>query len=288
MRSLILRAFIGLSLFLQSGLAIAGTSLEGDKQKTLGAPFDWQNGLTSAADSIKVNVDWFYRLLTALIIVITLFVLALLAIVILRFRRNANPTPSRRSHNVPLEILWTLIPLIIVLAMLFPSLKLMYYMDKAKHPEMTVKVTGHQWYWGYEYPDLGIDEYPSNLIPKDKLAQGQLRLLSVDEPLVIPVDTEIQFLVTGADVIHSWMVPSFGINRSGIPGRTNESWAKVTHEGVFYGQCSKICGINHGYMPIEVHVISKDAFKQWAAIAKASGTDKANAAILGTKTASAN
>ena len=287
MRSLVLRAFIGLSLFLDSAAAFAGTDPQGDAQKVLGAPFAWQWGLTSAADNIKAHVDWFNRILTAVIIFITLFVFALLLIVIVRFRARVHPVATRRSHNVPLEILWTLIPLIIVLAMLFPSLKLMYYMDKAKHPEMTVKVTGHQWYWGYEYPDQGIDEYASNLIPADKIGKGQLRLLSVDEPLVIPVDTDIQFLITGADVIHSWMVPSFGINRSGIPGRTNESWARATHIGVFYGQCSKICGINHGYMPIEVHVVSKDAFKQWATIAKASGTDKANEAILATKTASA-
>ena len=286
MRSLALRVFIGLSLFFDSAAAFAH-SPEGEAQKVFGAPFAWQWGLTSAADNIKSHVDWFNRVLQALIIFITLFVFALLAIVAVRFRARRHPTPSKRSHNVPLEILWTLIPLVIVLAMLFPSLKLMYYMDKAKHPEMTVKVTGHQWYWGYEYPGFGIDEYPSNLIPADKLQKGQLRLLSVDEPLVIPVNTDIQFLITGADVIHSWMVPSFGINRSGIPGRTNESWARATHIGVFYGQCSKICGINHGYMPIEVHVVSKNDFKQWAAIAKTQGTDKANAAILVTKTASA-
>ncbi len=285
MRSLVLRAFIGLSFFLSSGVAFAGSSPQGDAQKTVGAPYDWQWGLTSGADTIKVHVDWFHRLLEVVIVLITLFVFALLAIVIVRFRASVHPVPSKRSHNVPLEIMWTLAPLAIVVSLLFPSLKLMYYMDKAKHPELTVKITGHQWYWGYEYPDQGIDEYPSNWVKDKDLKPGQLRLLTVDEPLVLPVDTEVQFLVTGSDVIHSWLVPSFGVNRAAVPGRTNESWAKITHEGVFYGQCSKICGINHGYMPIMVHVISKDAFKQWAAIAKASGTDKANAAVLGTKTA---
>ena len=280
------------SLVLFSGAALAGSSPQGDAQKTLGAPYVGQLGLPSAVDSIKIHVDWFHRALEVLITFITLFVFVLLVIVMVRFRASKNPVPSKRSHNGPLEMIWTIIPAIIVLVMLIPSWTLMFYMDKAKNPEMTVKVTGHQWYWGYEFPqqkvagnDIAIDEYPSNMIPQDKIKPGQLRLLSVDTPLVIPVDTEIQFLITGADVIHSWYIPSFGINRSAMPGRTNESWAKVTHEGVFYGQCSKICGLNHGYMPIEVHVVSKDKFQQWAAIAKASGVDKANAAILGTKTA---
>ena len=286
MRSAILRALAGLSVFAMGLPAFAGTSAQGDAQKTLGAPYVDQLSLPSAASTIKIDLDRFHNLLEVLIVAITAFVFVLLGIVIVRFRRSANPVASRRTHNTPLEIIWTIIPVMIVAALLFPSTKLMYFMDKAKNPELTVKVTGHQWYWGYEYPDLGIDEYASNIIPDNKIGKGQIRLLSVDDPLVIPVDTEVQFLITGSDVIHSWYVPSFAINRSAMPGRTNEAWAKATHEGVFYGQCTKICGVNHGYMPIEVHVVSKDTFKAWAAAAKAGGVEKANAAFLGLRTAS--
>jgi cytochrome c oxidase subunit 2 len=292
MRSLLLKAFFGLALLFPARLAFAGSSPEG------------QFGLPSAASTIKVDVDRFHNILEVVMAFITVFVFVLLAIVIVRFRARANPVASSRTHNTPLEIIWTVIPVLILLVLAVPSTKLLYYMDKAKNPELTVKVTGHQWYWGYEFPDqtikfgdpgqqIAIDEYPSNILKNKKgdfatdadLKPGQLRLLSVDDPLVIPVDTEVQFLITGSDVIHSWYVPSLGINKSAMPGRTNESWARATREGVFYGQCTKICGINHGYMPIEVHVISKQAFAQWAAIAKSDGVEKANAAVLGLKTA---
>jgi cytochrome c oxidase subunit 2 len=298
MRSLLSKAFFCLALLLPASVAFAGTSPEGDAQKTLGAPYDGQLGLASAASTIKVQIDKFHNILEVLMFAITVFVFALLAIVIVRFRAKVNPVASTRTHNTPLEVLWTIIPVFILLVLAFPSTKLLYYIDKAKNPEMTVKVTGHQWYWGYEFPDqkikfspepgqeIAIDEYPSNIVADKDLKAGQIRLLSVDQPLVLPVDTEIQFLISGSDVIHSWYVPSLGINRSAVPGRTNESWARATHEGVFYGQCTKICGVNHGYMPIEVHVVSKAVFSQWAAIAKSDGVEKANAAILGTKTAS--
>jgi cytochrome c oxidase subunit 2 len=225
--------------------------------------------------------------LEIVIAAITAFVFVLLAIVIVRFRKKVHPVASKRTHNAPLEVLWTIVPVLILAALWWPSVKLTYYMDKAKNPEMTIKVTGHQWYWGYEYPDAGIDEYPSNMIPPAKIdkAKGQIRLLSVDQPLVIPVDTEIQYLITGSDVIHSWYIPSFGINKSAMPGRTNESWARALREGVFYGQCSKICGVNHGQMPIEVRVVSKEKFKEWAAMAKTDGVDKANKAVLGLQAA---
>ena len=184
MRSAFPRALAGLAFLASAGAAFAGTP-EGDAQKTIGAPYADQLSLPSAASTIKVDVDRFHNLLEVLIIAITAFVFALLLIVIVRFRRSVNPVPSKRTHNTPLEIVWTIVPVMIVLALLFPSTKLMYFMDKAKNPELTVKVTGHQWYWGYEYPDLGIDEYASNGIPENKIGKGQIRLLSVDDPLVI-------------------------------------------------------------------------------------------------------
>ena len=304
MRSLLLKAW--LTLAMAAGTATTVLAADGDAaaQKTIGAAYAGQLGLPVPASTIKEDVNKFHDLLEIVIFAITAFVFLLLAIVIVRFRRKANPVASTRTHNTPLEVLWTIIPVLILVVLAFPSTKLLYYMDKAKNPELTVKITGHQWYWGYEFPDqkvkfspdteVAIDEWPSNILRNKKgdvatnadLKPGQLRLLSVDQPLVVPVDTEIQFLVTGADVIHSWYVPSIGINRAAVPGRTNEAWAKITQEGVFYGQCSKICGLNHGYMPIEIRAVSKEKFLAWAAAAKTDGVDKANASVLGLNTAS--
>ena len=302
MRYVHLRLFVALSLLIAgmvswSGIAHADSTGNQEAQRTFGAPYPKQWDLTTAADSEKVQLDQFHGRLEILITVISAVVLFLLIAVVVRFNRRANPVPSKRTHNLPLEVLWTGIPLLIVLVILFApggSLSLLYYMDKAKNPELSVKITGHQWYWGYELPEqkfageqIALDEYPSNIIPAEKIdkAKGQLRLLSVDEPLVLPVDTTVQFLVTGSDVIHAWYMPSFGVNRLAVPGRINEAWAKFNQEGVYFGQCNKICGVNHGYMPIEVHVVSREKFGQWVALAKASGVDKANAAIIGTKTA---
>jgi cytochrome c oxidase subunit 2 len=276
-----------LALTASPAFALPPSETVKDNGQVIGAPGDWQLNLSEAESTIKVDVNKFHDLLLVVITVITLFVFFLLAYVCIKFRARPDRIASTRSHHGPLEVIWTVIPVLILLALVFPSMKLLYFMDKSKHPELTVKIAGHQWYWGYEYPELGIDEYASNIIPEDKLQKGQTRLLSVDEPLVVPIDTDVQFLVTGTDVIHSWYVPSIGVNRAAVPGRTNEAWSRFIHEGVFYGQCSKICGLNHGYMPIEVRVVSKDKFKAWADMAKASGVDKANVAILGLTTADA-
>jgi len=177
------------------------------------------------------------------------------------------------------------VPVLILAVIAVPSFKLLYYMDRAEKPEMTVKITGHQWYWNYEMPDQKVEEYSSNLIPDDKLTKDQIRLLSVDYPLVVPVDTTIQLLFNGADVIHSWLVGDLGVQKSAFPGRTNESWMKIDKEGTYYGQCTQICGDRHGYMPIEVHAISKEKFAQWTdLVLHSTAKDKmrdANEKILG-------
>jgi cytochrome c oxidase subunit 2 len=180
-----------------------------------------------------------------------------------RYRRAANPNASRTTHNTVIEVLWTAIPVIILVIIALPSFKLMYFMDRAEKPEMTVKVTGHQWYWSYELPDQKIDDYISTIVPDDKIAGDRIRLLSVDFPLVVPVDTTIQILTIGADVIHSWLVGDLGVQKSAMPGRTNELWMRVDKEGTYYGQCTQICGDRHGYMPIEVRAVSKAKFAQW-------------------------
>jgi cytochrome c oxidase subunit 2 len=185
-----------------------------------------------------------------------------------RFNQQRNPVPSRTSHNTVIEMLWTVVPVLILIIIAIPSFKLMYYMDRVPNPEMTIKVTGHQWYWSYEYPDQGGLTFDSNIIPEDQLKPGQKRLLDVDNPLVVPADTIIRVQITGTDVIHSWFVPSFGVQEYAIVGRLNESWMKIERPGTYYGQCNQICGVNHAFMPIKVEALSKDAFQHWLGDAK--------------------
>jgi cytochrome c oxidase subunit 2 len=250
-----------------------------------GAPVPGQLDLPKGATVIERQLYDFHQLLLIIITAITLFVFFLLAYVAIRYRRGANPVPSRTTHNFTIELIWTVVPVLILAFIAFPSFKLLYFMDRAEKPEMTVKITGHQWYWNYEMPDQKVEDYSSNLIPDDKISGNQIRLLSVDYPLVVPVDTTIQILFNGADVIHSWLVGDLGVQKSAFPGRTNESWMRVDKEGTYYGQCTQICGDRHGYMPIEVHVISKEKFAQWTdLVLHSTAKDKmrdANEKILG-------
>jgi cytochrome c oxidase subunit II len=231
-------------------------------------PKPWQLGFQPPATPVKDRLSAFHDELLIIITLITIFVLGLLVYVMWRFNQQRNPVPSRTSHNTVIEMLWTVVPVLILVIIAIPSFKLMYYMDRVPNPEMTIKVTGHQWYWSYEYPDHGGLAFDSNLIPEDQLKPGQKRLLDVDNPLVVPEDTIIRVLVTGTDVIHSWFVPSFGVQEYAIVGRLNESWMKIEHAGTYYGQCNQICGVNHAFMPIKVEAISKDAFQHWLVDAK--------------------
>ena len=231
-------------------------------------PKPWQLGFQPPATPVKDRLSAFHDELLIIITLITVFVLGLLVYVIWRFNHQRNPVPSRTSHNTVIEMLWTVVPVLILIIIAIPSFKLMYYMDRVPNPEMTIKVTGHQWYWSYEYPDQGGLTFDSNIIPDDQLKPGQRRLLDVDNPLVVPADTIIRVLITGTDVIHSWFVPSFGVQEYAIVGRINESWMKIEHAGTYYGQCNQICGVNHAFMPIKVEAISKDAFQHWLVDAK--------------------
>jgi cytochrome c oxidase subunit 2 len=241
---------------------------------------DWQLGFQPAASVVRERIDFLHNvILLPIITVISLFVLGLLLWVMIRYNAKRNPVPSKISHNTTLEILWTLVPVLILLVIAIPSFKLLYFMDKAEHADMTLKVTGHQWYWNYEYPDQNGVSFDSNMIPEEDAAKlHKKRLLDVDFPLVLPVNTTIRVLVSGADVIHSWFVPSFGVQEYALAGRTNESWVKIDREGTFYGQCNQICGVNHPFMPIEVKAVSSDKFTAWSACAKAAADDKARAA----------
>jgi cytochrome c oxidase subunit II len=231
-------------------------------------PKPWELGFQPPATPVKDRLSAFHDELLVIITLITVFVLGLLVYVMWRFNHQRNPAPSRTSHNTVIEMLWTVVPVLILIIIAIPSFKLMYYMDRVPNPEMTIKVTGHQWYWSYEYPDQGGLAFDSNIIPDDQLKPGQKRLLDVDNPLVVPADTIIRVQITGTDVIHSWFVPSFGVQEYAIVGRLNESWMKVEQPGIYYGQCNQICGVNHAFMPIKVEAIPKEAFQRWLVDAK--------------------
>ena len=187
----------------------------------------------------------------------------------MRFNRKRNPTPQKFTHNSIIEVLWTVIPVIVLVAIAIPAFRLLYFMDRTSEAEMTIKAIGHQWYWTYEYPDLGEDiSFDAVMLEEDELSEGQFRLLETDETVVVPVDTNIRLLVTADDVLHAWTIPSFGIKIDAVPGRINEGWFRVDAEGTYYGQCSELCGRDHGFMPIRVEAVSKEAYAEWAAYAQ--------------------
>jgi cytochrome c oxidase subunit 2 len=235
----------------------------------LGQPSPWQLGLQEAGTPVMQDIVWFHDdLLLVVITAIALFVLALLIVIMVRFNARSNPTPSRTTHNTGLEVAWTLIPVAILVLIAIPSFKLLFFQLNVPPADVTVKATGNQWFWTYSYPDNGGFEFNSIMVPTDQLKPGQLRLLTVDNELVVPVNKVVRVQTIGADVIHSFAVPSFGIKIDSVPGRLNETWFKAEREGVYYGQCSELCGRDHAFMPIAVRVVSEDAFKSWVGEAK--------------------
>lgn len=244
-------------------------------------PQPWQMGFQPSASEVRDRIDMLHNhILLPIITVITLFVLGLLLYVMVRFNGKRNPVPSKISHNTALELAWTTIPIIILLVIAIPSFKLLYFEDKAAHADMTIKVTGHQWYWSYEYPDQQIASFDSHIITDDNGdPKGNPRLLQVDSPVVLPVGKTVRILVGSTDVIHSWFMPAFGVQEYAVIGRTNESWVNIDREGTYYGQCNQICGVNHPFMPIEVVAVSNAKFDTWSACTKsAKDDDKARAA----------
>jgi len=239
-------------------------------------PRPWQLGMQPSASPVRDQIDFLHDdILLPIITIASLFVLSLLVYVVFRFNAKRNPVPSKVAHNTTLEIVWTVVPILVLGVISIFSLKLEYFMDKAQHPEMTLKVTGHQWYWSYQYQltengkETNAISFDANMIPEEDAAkQGKKRLLDTDNPVVLPVGTTIRILVSGTDVIHSWFVPAFGVQEYAMPGRTNESWVKIDREGTFYGECNQICGVNHPFMPIEIQAISKEAFAKWVEEAK--------------------
>jgi cytochrome c oxidase subunit 2 len=249
---------------LAAGVVAAAALLSGVSAAMagMGEPSPWQIGLQDSATPIMSDITWFHNVLLWIIAGISAFVLALLLIIIVRFNASANPTPTRTTHNTFLEVLWTILPVIILACIAVPSFRLLFIQLDVPKPDLTIKATGEQWFWTYVYPDNNI-KIDSVMVPDKDLKPGQPRLLTVDNEMVVPVNKVVHVIVTGADVIHSFNVPSFGIRIDAVPGRINETWFKATTEGMFYGQCSELCGKDHSFMPIAVRVVSDADFAAW-------------------------
>lgn len=246
-------------------VALAAFSLALAPPALAGAPRPWQTGFQEAASPVMERIAGLHDYLLAVITLITLFVMGLLGWVIWRYRASRNPVPSTVTHNSRLEIAWTAIPVLILAAIAAPSLNLLHYMDRTHDAEMTLKITGHQWYWTYSYPDRGEVSFDAMMIQSEDLKPGQKRLLETDNRVVLPINTDIRLLMASDDVIHSWAVPALGVKTDSVPGRLNESWVRIEREGVYYGQCSELCGVLHGFMPVAIQAVSRPAFEAWVA-----------------------
>jgi cytochrome c oxidase subunit II len=258
---------MSLWLFLGPLFALIGLAM-GSGEAIAAQPEPWQLNFQPAASPVMERVASLHDLLLWIITLISIFVLALLVFACLRFRASRNARPSRRTHHTLLEIAWTAVPVLILVVIAIPSFKLLYFMDRIPEPEMTLKAVGHQWYWSYEYPDDGNFTFDAYMVADGDLKEDQLRLLTTDNAVVLPVDTDIRVLVTATDVIHAWAVPAFGVKSDGVPGRVNETWLRIDEPGMYYGQCSELCGDFHGFMPIMVRAVGKQEFEAWTKLAQ--------------------
>jgi cytochrome c oxidase subunit 2 len=235
----------------------------------MAAPQPWEMGFQPAASPVMQSIEDFHRFVLYIVTAITVLVFALLVWIAIRYNHRRNPVPGRTSHNTLLEVMWTIVPVIILVVIAIPSFKLLYYEADVPPSALTLKAIGHQWYWSYQYPTNGNFQFDSlGLSDSDAMKKGEPRLLGVDNVVVVPVNRVVRVLTTGADVIHSWAVPAFGVKMDAVPGRLNETWFKALRVGTYYGQCSELCGARHAYMPIEVKVVSQDAFNAWVGWAK--------------------
>src|SRR6195952_3325221 len=258
------RRVLGLAV-VSTALAFAGTAFA-----ELGQPAPWEWTLQESGSPVMDNITWFHNFLFWLITVITLFVLALLVIIVVKFNAKANPIPSKTTHNTLIEVAWTIIPVLILVGIAVPSFRLLFQELDIPKADLTIKVTGNQWNWTYAYPDDKI-EFTSIMLSEEDRAKRNPpppRLLGVDNEMVVPVNKVVRIQTTGADVIHSFAVPAFGIKIDSVPGRLNETWFKATKEGMFYGQCSELCGKDHAFMPIAVRVVNDQEFASWVEGAK--------------------
>ncbi len=231
-------------------------------------PKDWQLGFSKSASQGMTDIVWFHDyMLLPITTAITVFVLFLILYACVRFRTSRNPNPSTTTHNTFIEVIWTLVPCLILIVLAVPSFKVLYSQDNIPPADVTIKAVGYQWYWGYEYPDENII-FDSYMIEDKDLQPGQPRLLTVDNEIYVPVNKVVKVLITANDVLHAWALPSFGVKRDAVPGRINETWFKAERTGTFYGQCSELCGIKHAFMPITVNVVTQDEYDLWLGEAK--------------------
>ena len=250
------------TLFILSTLILLPSKVSADQ------PRDWQLGFQDAASQSMYEIVSFHNsILLPIITAISVFVLFLMAYACFRFRESRNPNPSKTTHNVAIEVLWTLIPCLILIVMAVPSFKILYSQDTIPKADVTIKAIGYQWYWGYEYPDENII-FDSYMIEDKDLLPGQPRLLAVDNEVIVPVNKVVKVLITANDVLHAWALPAFGVKRDAMPGRVNETWFKADRVGTFYGQCSELCGIKHAFMPITVKVVTDEEYQEWLKEAK--------------------
>ena len=259
-----MRRLFGTSLF----AAMAGFGPGLMNRAAAQVPHNWQMGMQAPGSPVAADIGKLHDLVLVIITVITIFVAGLLVYVARRFDAKRNPVPSRLSHHTGLEIAWTVIPVLILVVIAIPSFRLVFFEDRTEAADITIKVTGHQWYWEYTYPDNGGVDFSSYMVPNDQLKPGQMRLLDVDNQLVVPAGKNVRILTTSADVIHSFYIPSLGVQRYAIPGRTIETWVRVNEPGDYYGECNQICGTNHSFMPISVHAVPDAEFQTWVAQAK--------------------
>jgi cytochrome c oxidase subunit 2 len=275
-----MRAFAGLIVFLVSALSLDAA------HAGLGRPDPWQMNLQQAATPLMRDMASFHSFLLVIISVIAAFVLILLLVVMIRFNARSNPAPSKTTHNTLVEVLWTVVPILILVLIAVPSFRILYLQRVIPEADMTVKITGNKWYWSYEYPDNGGLGFDSNMLPvQDAEARGEPRYLAVDNPMVVPLNKTVRIIVTATDVIHAWTIPSFGSKIDAVPGRLNEDWFRVEIPGVYYGQCSELCGKDHAYMPITVRAVPEAEFNAWVEKAKAAGIDAASRMFAGARDA---
>jgi cytochrome c oxidase subunit II len=273
-----MRILAGIHALLLSAVALAGAALA----EIVIKPEPWQINLQAPATPMMHSVSNLHSFLLIIITLIVAVVLGLLLVIIMRFNARANPTPAKTTHNTTLEVIWTIVPVLILVIIAIPSFRLLYEQRVIPQADMTVKITGNKWYWSYEYPDNGGVAFDSNILSdQDAEARGEPRHLAVDNPLVVPVNKTVKIIVTASDVIHSWTVASFGLKIDAIPGRLNEDWFRVEQPGVFYGQCSELCGKDHAFMPVTVRGVSEADFNAWVQKAKTAGIEEANKMLAG-------
>lgn len=246
-----------------SAALAASMLLGGAAHAAVGAPTPGALNLQEPATAVMRDIHDFHNFIMPIIVVISVFVLLLLLWVMVRYNRAANPTPKKFTHNMTVEVIWTVLPVLILVAIAWKSFPLLYKQERIPEAELTLKVVGNSWFWNLEYPDLGV-AITANMLPEaEARAEGRPYLLATTEPLLVPVNTTVRVLVTSNDVIHSFAMPAFGVKEDAIQGRVNETWFNVDREGVFYGQCSELCGINHAFMPVEIRAVSREAFDAW-------------------------